>query len=192
MYYVGFSTSTIVASIILFQGFNTTSGATSASLIVGFIIIFLGVHLLNLSRKPEPPPLGNTGHLPLENGLMNPRMSMSGRLSIDSTWSQEGYHRNRSDSGSGFGLANTRFAAGHGRQNSLQRAQTAALINSFEEPMGLSELREEEGEDDDDQHADERTRLTSGEIERREIRANGGHKHTASLLSDDIPLNSGP
>ncbi|KAI0362914.1 DUF803-domain-containing protein [Pilatotrama ljubarskyi] len=53
MYYVGFSTATIVASIILFQGINTDDPANSLSLLAGFITTFLGVHLLELSRSPE-------------------------------------------------------------------------------------------------------------------------------------------
>lgn len=52
MYYVGFSTCTIVASIILFQGLNTDDPANSISLLAGFITTFLGVHLLELSRMP--------------------------------------------------------------------------------------------------------------------------------------------
>ncbi|OJT12044.1 hypothetical protein TRAPUB_11417 [Trametes pubescens] len=53
MYYVGFSTATIVASIILFQGINTDDPANSLSLLAGFITTFLGVHLLELSRSAE-------------------------------------------------------------------------------------------------------------------------------------------
>ncbi|TBU29882.1 magnesium transporter [Dichomitus squalens] len=53
MYYVGFSTATIVASIILFQGLNTDDPANSLSLLAGFITTFLGVHLLELSRTPS-------------------------------------------------------------------------------------------------------------------------------------------
>ncbi|KAI0756297.1 magnesium transporter [Daedaleopsis nitida] len=52
MYYVGFSTATIVASIILFQGINTDDPANTISLLAGFITTFLGVHLLELSRTP--------------------------------------------------------------------------------------------------------------------------------------------
>jgi len=53
LYYVGFSTATIVVSVILFQGFNTDDPANSTSLLVGFIITFLGVHLLEISRQPD-------------------------------------------------------------------------------------------------------------------------------------------
>ncbi|KAF9003316.1 magnesium transporter NIPA-domain-containing protein [Cyathus striatus] len=52
IYYVGFSSATIVASIIFFQGFYNTDAPTSISLIVGFVVTFLGVYLLNTSRSP--------------------------------------------------------------------------------------------------------------------------------------------
>ncbi|KAJ7037310.1 DUF803-domain-containing protein [Mycena alexandri] len=49
IYYVGFCTATIVASLILFKGFNTTSASNTISLLSGFIVTFLGVHVLNLA-----------------------------------------------------------------------------------------------------------------------------------------------
>ncbi|KAM5532255.1 hypothetical protein V8D89_014094 [Ganoderma adspersum] len=66
MYYVGFSTATIVASIILFQGLNTDDPANSLSLLAGFITTFLGVHLLELSRTPG----SGSGGSPGENGYV--------------------------------------------------------------------------------------------------------------------------
>ncbi|CAE6434097.1 unnamed protein product [Rhizoctonia solani] len=53
MYYVGFSTATILASALLFRGFNTTDPTNTVSLIAGFIVTFLGVHLLNASRQQQ-------------------------------------------------------------------------------------------------------------------------------------------
>ncbi|KAJ6456783.1 magnesium transporter NIPA-domain-containing protein [Mycena vitilis] len=53
MYYVGFCTATIVASLILFKGFNTTDAATTISLLCGFAVTFLGVHVLNLALLDE-------------------------------------------------------------------------------------------------------------------------------------------
>ncbi|GME25038.1 hypothetical protein BKCO1_2200089 [Neofusicoccum parvum] len=50
LYYVTFTTFTLVASFILFRGFNTTSAVNTISLICGFLVIFSGVYLLNLSR----------------------------------------------------------------------------------------------------------------------------------------------
>ncbi|KAH9869908.1 hypothetical protein J1614_006829 [Plenodomus biglobosus] len=51
LYYVCFTTCTLVASCLLFQGFNTTSAVNTISLLCGFLIIFSGVYLLNLSRE---------------------------------------------------------------------------------------------------------------------------------------------
>lgn len=46
-----FTTMVLVASFILFSGFNTTSTVNTISLLCGFIIVFLGVYLLNLSMS---------------------------------------------------------------------------------------------------------------------------------------------
>lgn len=51
LYYVTFTTFTLIASFILFQGFNTTSTVNTISLLIGFLVIFSGVFLLNMSRK---------------------------------------------------------------------------------------------------------------------------------------------
>jgi len=150
MYYVGFSTATIVASLILFQGFNTSDYVNILSLLAGFVVTFLGVHLLNLSRASVPPGDNTINHTVFEGGLMNPRVSVSGRLSNDSAWS-------------GHGLP---YSAGHGRRSSLYRSQDAQLYHAFEEDsggMGLELLREE----DEDDASDERTRLT---IKSHEVR----------------------
>lgn len=51
VYYVTFTTAVLTASFILFQGFNTTDGVSIVSLLCGFLIIFSGVYLLNLSEQ---------------------------------------------------------------------------------------------------------------------------------------------
>ncbi|CAK4030100.1 magnesium transporter NIPA3 [Lecanosticta acicola] len=51
LYYVTFTTCTLVASFILFRGFNTTDAINTISLLCGFLTIFTGVYLLNLSRE---------------------------------------------------------------------------------------------------------------------------------------------
>ncbi|CEP08515.1 hypothetical protein [Parasitella parasitica] len=48
IYYVCFTTATIVASAIMFQGWNTASPTNTISLICGFLIIFSGVYLLDM------------------------------------------------------------------------------------------------------------------------------------------------
>lgn len=45
-----FTTATLCASFILFRGFNTTDAVNTLSLLCGFLVIFSGVYLLNLSR----------------------------------------------------------------------------------------------------------------------------------------------
>lgn len=50
LYYVTFTTATLCASFILFQGFNTNDPVNTLSLICGFLVTFTGVYLLNLSR----------------------------------------------------------------------------------------------------------------------------------------------
>ncbi|KAI8062591.1 Non-imprinted in Prader-Willi/Angelman syndrome region protein 2 [Gongronella butleri] len=47
LYYVFFTTATILASAIMFQGWHTSDAITTVTLICGFLIIFLGVYLLN-------------------------------------------------------------------------------------------------------------------------------------------------
>ncbi|ANB15347.1 hypothetical protein AWJ20_2974 [Sugiyamaella lignohabitans] len=51
LYYVTFTTATLCASFILFKGFNTSNAVNTISLICGFLIIFSGVYLLNVSRS---------------------------------------------------------------------------------------------------------------------------------------------
>jgi len=153
MYYVGFSTCTIVASLIFFQGLNTTDTGNTLSLLSGFAVTFLGVHILNLSRQVEPPVHEGNGHTTLEGGLMNPRLSLQGRMSMD-------------------GWNDTRIGPApsprHARRGSHMHNNSATLFNAFDEhengngeAVGLQNLREED-ESDDDHDADERTMLHKG------------------------------
>lgn len=59
LYYVTFTTFTLVASFILFQGFNTSLAVDIISLLIGFLIIFSGVYLLNIARKEDTAPTNN-------------------------------------------------------------------------------------------------------------------------------------
>lgn len=146
LYYVCFSTATIVASLILFQGINTDNPINTVSLIVGFVVIFIGMHLLELSRKPAVP-----GHSALENGILNPRLSLQGRSSVD------GWPAATTSPGMDFG---------HARRSSRTLGTHAALFDAFEDvpngsahALGLHSLREEDAEDDELEAATERTRL---------------------------------
>lgn len=163
MYYVGFSTATIVASLILFQGFNTTDATNTVSLLAGFIVIFLGVHILNLSRREQDGATANgydngDGFLEAEGGLRGMRGNrVQGRLSVD------GWHG--IVEGAPPGSAHRRTFSGSG---------SAALFDAYDERrpisenVGLERLREEseEGTDSDNDSdigdLDERTRLNKG------------------------------
>jgi len=194
MYYVGFSTATIVASMILFQGLNTSGGVTTVSLICGFIITFLGVHLLNISRIPEPVhPHHQRHNSALEHGLMTPRprISLSGRVSMDG-WPNAG----ASNGHAGYGPDDVPYSAAHGRRSSLYRQQSSTLFNAFGdddeelgESVGLARLREEPGEDDDDDDEpvpyggvaeDERTLLRSKRDARDRLKEQNHHRESSS------------
>src|ERR1700761_7682569 len=90
LYYVTFTTATLCASFILFQGFNTTDAVNTISLLCGFLVIFSGVYLLNLSRgDPDGHRLLN-GKIPDEDGIptdplatFQTRRSMQARRSLD-------------------------------------------------------------------------------------------------------------
>jgi len=51
IYYVVFTTATILANTILFEGFNDAQGTDVVSIFCGFITIFLGIFLLNSTHE---------------------------------------------------------------------------------------------------------------------------------------------
>lgn len=140
------------------------------------MITFLGVHLLEISRKPGGMH-GANGHSALEGGLMNPRLSLSGRMSIDG-WNGV--------AGTAIG-GTTPHSAGHVRRGSGQRHGTTLFSALDEEDgidsVGLERLPEvEEGEDDD---VDERTHLRSGGPDpRRKDGSRSGSNSPLSAQSD--------
>ncbi|KAG0235396.1 hypothetical protein BGW42_005375 [Actinomortierella wolfii] len=87
IYYVMFTTATITASVILFQGFNTTSTVNIVSLFCGFGTIFSGVLLLNNAQlhastevhgKAGAINAGGNGH---HGGYADPHLRRSSRES---------------------------------------------------------------------------------------------------------------
>ncbi|KAK2762225.1 hypothetical protein FQN54_001235 [Arachnomyces sp. PD_36] len=89
LYYVTFTTATLCASFILFRGFNTTDAVNTISLLCGFLTIFSGVYLLNLSRN-ESEAQQNLDKLEDDNGVptdgiasLQTRRSMQIRRSFD-------------------------------------------------------------------------------------------------------------
>lgn len=96
------------------------------------------MHLLELSRKPAV-----SGHNALENGVLNPRLSLQGRHSVD-----------------GWPASAPGMNFGHARRSSR------TLFDAFEDvpngsahALGLHSLREDDAEDDELEAATERTRL---------------------------------
>ncbi|KAF5356603.1 hypothetical protein D9758_008286 [Tetrapyrgos nigripes] len=188
MYYVGFSTATIIASLILFQGFNTTDTTNTVSLLCGFIVTFLGVHILNLSRRannaddtlgvPAPDPLG----------------SLSNRLSLDG-WMEAGSPRTPR-SAQGF-RAPGGLAGGHGRRGS---ALFSVFEGEEEEGHRLHRLRDEdEHEWDGDDDADERTGLRKDNNNRRQHLSgsrhgsrSGSRSTSSSPSGTTVPRQNGP
>ncbi|KAL8738793.1 MAG: hypothetical protein Q9181_000471 [Wetmoreana brouardii] len=131
LYYVTFTTATLCASFILFRGFNTTDAVNTISLLSGFLVIFTGVYLLNLSRG-DP-----NGHVLLrgkgEDGIptdgitgLQTRASMQTRRSIDA--------RRISSGSAGIG----------------SRGDREGLIHAYDEEnggFGLTDLTEDSEED---------------------------------------------
>ncbi|KAA8910208.1 hypothetical protein TRICI_004226 [Trichomonascus ciferrii] len=131
LYYVSFTTFTLCASFILFKGFNTSNAVNTISLICGFLIIFAGVYLLNMSRgDPDAEDGGKSLEgMPMDNtvaGLQTRRSIQLGRGSIGSL--------------------------GHRRSESL-RQHEARLANEYDEELGMSRLdgvNEDDDEEDDE------------------------------------------
>lgn len=122
----------MLASFVLFRGFNTTDAVNTISLLSGFLVIFTGVYLLNLSRDdPDGHKLLNGVALdgvPTDGitGLQT-RHSMQTRRSLDPG--------RASTSSSGFG-----------------RGERGTLMHSFEENnvgLGLEDLAEDTDEEHD-------------------------------------------
>ncbi|ORY30336.1 magnesium transporter NIPA-domain-containing protein [Naematelia encephala] len=146
IYYVFFTTATIIASAILFQGFNTTGAQNTVSLLCGFLVIFMGVYLLNISRQADKPHHTTS----LESGLMNPRMSMSGRMSTEGNgpgvWNYATV-----PTGPSYVAPGELQSPNHGRRSQIYRAQNSTLFTAFEEDgVALSDLPEDDDESDDD------------------------------------------
>lgn len=73
LYYVSFTTATLTASFILFRNFEESDIKDSLSLVCGFLIIFAGVYLLNLTRKKNHEKLfsdqQDVQDIPLDNNV---------------------------------------------------------------------------------------------------------------------------
>lgn len=97
-----FTASTIFASFLLFQGFNT-AGSAAVSLLGGFIVIFVGVYLLNLNRLIDPVTQQPRVSLVTGEGLAG-----TGRLSE---------HHERLLNGDGYHVNHSRYSPVTGRES---------------------------------------------------------------------------
>jgi hypothetical protein len=158
-----------MASFILFRGFNTTDAVNTISLLAGFLTIFTGVYLLNLSREdPDGNNLGINSHaldtrgkytevdgIPTDPlGAIQTRMSMSRR---------SGEEHRRSNSWTLRSPITGRFEGRFGSVESGRRMGSGDqqhLMHSYDvDASGLSELAEESDEDS----AQKRTSFENGE-----------------------------
>ena len=143
LYYVTFTTATLCASFILFKGFNTTDAVNTISLLCGFLVIFTGVYMLNLSQKaPEGQPMVNGKPLGGANdeGIpTDPLSGLSTRRSMQARRSMEAHgrnHRRSSSITSSFSLQGIQLR---------RHDENAGLMHSYDVEQGafgLSELAE--------------------------------------------------
>lgn len=131
LYYVTFTTATICASLILFQGFNTTDAVSTISLLCGFLIIFTGVYLLNLSRHDPDGTTMMNAKLDEEGVPTDGIASIQTRRSMQSRRSISDAHRRSSSS--------IAYLNGHGDRE--------GLIHSYDvennSGIGLADLAED-------------------------------------------------
>ncbi|KAL4809269.1 DUF803-domain-containing protein [Aspergillus unguis] len=129
LYYVTFTTATLCASFILFKGFNTTDAVNTISLLCGFLIIFSGVYLLNISRND---PDGHDLNAKFDDEGV-PTDGIAGfqtRRSMQARRSSEPHRRSSSS---------IAFLSGRGDREGLIRSYDVENQQNF----GLSELTEE-------------------------------------------------
>lgn len=146
LYYVTFTTFTLCASFILFQGFNTTDPVNTISLLCGFLIIFSGVYLLNLSRDdPEGLRLlsqsdtdDDGNRIRMDGVPTDPLASLQTRRSMQLRRSSE--------------VARLSNGSAGGARNSVSRNR---LIHSYDNsPSRVGGADGYYGEDNDDSHWD--------------------------------------
>ncbi|KAL2053219.1 hypothetical protein ABVK25_006544 [Lepraria finkii] len=127
LYYVTFTTATLVASFILFGGFNTTDAVNTLSLLSGFLVIFTGVYLLNLSRGD-----------PNGRKLLNGHIAADG-VPVDGITGLQTRHSMQ-----------VRRSGDVGRASTGSRGERGMLMHSFDEEhtVGLGRLAEANEEEE--------------------------------------------
>lgn len=143
LYYVSFTTFTLLASFLMFRGFNTSDAVNTISLLCGFLVTFSGVYLLNLSREDpdgrtlvgSPGPLEMHGEF--EEGIPTDSMAVWGtRRSMQLRRSTE----------------HGRVSGGHSRRHSWGSQSAGRRSTGDREGLmdgfALADLVEEDDDDD--------------------------------------------
>ncbi|RKF83896.1 putative magnesium transporter NIPA4 [Golovinomyces cichoracearum] len=148
LYYVTFTTATLCASFILYGGFNTSDAVNTLSLLCGFLVIFLGVYLLNISRG-DPEGYRRSRSIDQEGIATDPLSQISTRrsmqlrrsinhyrMSIDSSESSRGdrqglIHAYDEENSTGFGLQNLQEESDNEEslEHSNRRTKSSANVN---------------------------------------------------------------
>ncbi|PPJ61343.1 hypothetical protein CBER1_09599 [Cercospora berteroae] len=167
LYYVTFTTCTLTASFIMFRGFNTSDAVNTISLLCGFLTIFTGVYLLNLSR--EDPDGINAGIKPARDGRGEyhdvdgiPTDGLTGlqtRLSMQSR--RSGEHRRSNSWSLRSPSIPTRAEFGHA--NGGRGAEQQHMLHSYDiEANALGDLVEDSDEDTTNGSNQKRTSFDNG------------------------------
>lgn len=128
----------------------------------------------------------------------DPRMSMSGRISLDpghgNIWGMGGNNHSQSTL---YGADGTPLSATHGRRSDLYRAQNSTLFNAFEEEesVGLTQLREEEDETDEEEErriAAKKKNTTSGHQRGYSVDGGGGGGKTSLSRGGGVAVPASP
>lgn len=182
LYYVSFTTFTLVASFLMFKGFNTSDAVNTISLLCGFLVTFSGVYLLNLSREdPDGRTLlGQAGpselHGEFEEGIPTDAMAVWG--------TRRSMQLRRSSAEHG------RVSGGHSRRHSWGSASAGgrrslgdreALMDGF----GLADLAEEENDEEFDDAS--RNKRKADEEQGLPNRVNAHSRHASATSAPGTP-----
>lgn len=182
LYYVTFTTCTLTASFILFKGFNTSDAVNTISLLCGFLVIFSGVYLLNMSRDDPD----GTQHISEAggryemdgiptDGLAAPltRLSMQHRRSVDS-------HHRRSNS--------LPFSPEGPRRSQERLIHNFDLERQSMDRYALADLAEDEDDDDDEGSGSSSRKRTSFDRLDAAARINGRLSGSGARRANNLKL----
>ncbi|GAA5900126.1 hypothetical protein JCM6882_002619 [Rhodosporidiobolus microsporus] len=130
LYFSFFSSATLLASIILFRGLNTSGAKDTLSLLAGLYIISLGVYLLNLSRSE------NESQAARRHSSNGARHSLLGRSSESR---QGGRLSMASDSDLERGEGHHSNGHGHGRLSEADARNSTSMYRAGGVMMGGAE-----------------------------------------------------